>query len=149
MTDDETHESGRHGDPRVRLPGFVSEESVGLGDVVKRATTGVGIRPCGRCAQRAQRLNGWLVFSGRKSPASTRLEAEMHEQDEVYAADQAVDPDVPRPVQTDRATVATDQFRRRPPSPTPIRRPTSMRSGRSTHASRAWASRRSSIKWLP
>lgn len=67
MTDDETHEerapTATH---EIRLPGFVSEESVGLGDVVKRATTGVGIRPCGRCAQRAQRLNGWLVFSGRK-----------------------------------------------------------------------------------
>ena len=50
---------------QVRLPGFVPDEPVGLGDAVKRATTAVGIRPCGGCAERAARLNGWLVFTGR------------------------------------------------------------------------------------
>jgi hypothetical protein len=50
----------------VRLPGFVSDEAVGLGDAVKRATSAVGVRPCGPCARRAQRLNEWLVFSGRR-----------------------------------------------------------------------------------
>jgi hypothetical protein len=54
---------------RVRLPGFVSEEAeeVGLGDVVKRATATVGIRPCGGCERRAEALNRWMVFSGRRS----------------------------------------------------------------------------------
>jgi hypothetical protein len=50
----------------VRLPGFVSDEAVGLGDVLRRATSRVGVRPCGECARRAQRLNEWLVFSGRR-----------------------------------------------------------------------------------
>ena len=52
---------------RVRLPGFVSDEDVGLGDVVKRATYAVGIRPCGGCQRRAAALNRWLIFSGGRS----------------------------------------------------------------------------------
>lgn len=51
---------------RVRLPGFVSDTEVGLGDVIKRATSLVGIRPCGPCQQRAAGLNRWMVFSGRR-----------------------------------------------------------------------------------
>lgn len=31
---------------RVRLPGFISEEEIGLGDVIKRATSYFGIKPC-------------------------------------------------------------------------------------------------------
>jgi hypothetical protein len=50
---------------RVRLPGFIKDEEVGLGDVIKRATSIVGIRPCGGCAERASRLNNWMVFSKR------------------------------------------------------------------------------------
>ena len=50
----------------VRLPGFVADEPVGLGDAVKRVTSLVGIRPCGPCTARAERLNGWVVLSGRK-----------------------------------------------------------------------------------
>jgi hypothetical protein len=46
----------------IRLPGFVKEE-VGLGDVIKRATTIVGIKPCGPCAERAARLNRRIVFT--------------------------------------------------------------------------------------
>ena len=48
---------------RVRLPGFVKDEQVGLGDVVKRATYSLGIRPCGGCRQRAAALNRWMVFT--------------------------------------------------------------------------------------
>lgn len=48
---------------RVRLPGFVRDEEVGLGDVIKRATYSVGIRPCGGCAQRAATMNRWMVFT--------------------------------------------------------------------------------------
>ena len=52
---------------RVRLPGFVTEEDVGLGDVIKRATSAVGINPCGGCHQRAASLNHWMVFTaGRR-----------------------------------------------------------------------------------
>jgi hypothetical protein len=54
------------GEPtRVRLPGFITDEEVGFGDVVKRATSAVGIRPCGGCQRRADALNRWLVFSKR------------------------------------------------------------------------------------
>lgn len=51
---------------RVRLPGFVAENDIGLGDVIKRATSAFGIRPCGGCERRAETLNRWLVFSGRR-----------------------------------------------------------------------------------
>ena len=48
---------------RVRLPGFVKDEEIGLGDVIKRATYSVGIRPCGGCGRRAAALNRRLVFT--------------------------------------------------------------------------------------
>ena len=51
---------------RVRLPGFVTDEDIGLGDVIKRATSTVGIRPCGSCERRAAALNRWLNFTGRR-----------------------------------------------------------------------------------
>jgi hypothetical protein len=51
---------------RVRLPGFTAETEVGLGDVIKRATSAAGIRPCSSCLQRAASLNRWVVFSGRR-----------------------------------------------------------------------------------
>jgi len=51
---------------RARLPGFISDEDIGLGDVIKRATSAIGIRPCGSCEQRAAALNRWLTFSGRR-----------------------------------------------------------------------------------
>jgi hypothetical protein len=50
---------------RVRLPGFISEEEVGLGDIIKHATYTVGIKPCAGCHRRAAMLNRWLVFTGR------------------------------------------------------------------------------------
>lgn len=54
----------------VRLPGFISdrmigEETVGLGDVIKRATSRAGIKPCGGCTERASRLNHWMTISRR------------------------------------------------------------------------------------
>jgi hypothetical protein len=48
---------------RVRLPGFINEEEIGLGDAIKRATSYVGIRPCGGCEHRAAMLNRWMVFT--------------------------------------------------------------------------------------
>jgi hypothetical protein len=48
---------------RVRIPGFTAETEVGLGDVIKRATSLVGIRPCRPCNERAVGLNRWLVFT--------------------------------------------------------------------------------------
>ena len=51
---------------RVRLPGFISDEEIGLGDVIRRVTSSIGIKPCGGCELRASALNGWMVFSGRR-----------------------------------------------------------------------------------
>jgi hypothetical protein len=48
----------------VRLPGFVNDADIGLGDVVKRVTRAAGLRPCRGCERRAATLNRWLVFAG-------------------------------------------------------------------------------------
>lgn len=48
---------------RVRLPGFVRDEEIGLGDAVRRMTYAMGIRPCGGCERRAAALNRWVVFT--------------------------------------------------------------------------------------
>ncbi|MDE2366882.1 MAG: hypothetical protein KGM95_08110 [Betaproteobacteria bacterium] len=52
---------------RMRLPGFITEEEIGLGDMVKRTTSYFGIKPCGGCERRATALNRWLVFTRRRS----------------------------------------------------------------------------------
>ncbi len=59
-------DTGNRESYRVRLPGFIIEEEVGLGDVIKRATSSAGISPCDGCARRAAMLNRWLVFSRRR-----------------------------------------------------------------------------------
>jgi len=51
---------------KIRLPGFVSDDEIGLGDVIKRVTSTVGIRPCSGCERRAALMNRWLVFSRRR-----------------------------------------------------------------------------------
>jgi hypothetical protein len=48
---------------RVRLPGFIKDEEVGLGDAIKRVTYAFGLRPCGGCEQRATALNRRMVFT--------------------------------------------------------------------------------------
>jgi hypothetical protein len=50
---------------RIRLPGFISDEEVGLGEMVTRITSAVGIRPCGGCKRRAAALNHWVSVSGK------------------------------------------------------------------------------------
>jgi hypothetical protein len=59
---DNGQETGQSGPYRVRLPGFVNDEDIGLGDAVKRMTYAMGIRPCGGCERRAAALNRWVVF---------------------------------------------------------------------------------------
>ncbi len=60
----ETHvDTGARRPYRVRLPGFITDEDVGLGDVIKRVTYAMGIRPCGGCEKHAAALNRWMVFS--------------------------------------------------------------------------------------
>lgn len=61
------HRVRRGTEPKhVRLPGFVPDEPVGLGDAVKRVTSMAGIRPCGPCQKRAERLNNWMILTGRR-----------------------------------------------------------------------------------
>ena len=50
---------------RVHLPGFVTDDDIGLGEVIKRVTSTFGIRSCGGCERRAAALNRWFVFTGR------------------------------------------------------------------------------------
>jgi hypothetical protein len=51
---------------RVRLPGFVRDEDIGLGDLIKRTTASLAIKPCGGCERRAAMLNRWLTLTGRR-----------------------------------------------------------------------------------
>jgi len=64
MGEAEAEEDSRQQPYHVRLPRFVADEDVGLGDVVKRVTYAVGVKPCGGCERRAAALNRWLVFTG-------------------------------------------------------------------------------------
>ncbi len=59
-TDEPKPEPGPH---KVRLPGFLIEEEIGLGDVIKKTTYAMGIGPCGGCEKRAAALNRWMSFS--------------------------------------------------------------------------------------
>jgi hypothetical protein len=57
-------EEGATRDPRrVRLPGFLIEDEIGLGDAIKRATYAMGMKPCGGCERRAAAMNRWMHFS--------------------------------------------------------------------------------------
>ena len=48
---------------RVRLPGFINGDEIGLGDAIKRVTSQFAIKPCGGCNRRAELLNRWIVFT--------------------------------------------------------------------------------------
>jgi hypothetical protein len=47
---------------QVRLPGFILDSEIGLGDAIKRTTYALGIKPCGGCEKRAAALNQWMHF---------------------------------------------------------------------------------------
>ncbi len=57
-----TPKTTERGPRRVRLPGFLIEEEVGLGDLFKKATYTMGLKHCGGCENRATTLNSWMVF---------------------------------------------------------------------------------------
>jgi hypothetical protein len=61
----QTPDQNEHSPHRVRLPGFITDEEIGLGDIIKRATSYFGIQPCGGCERRTAALNRWAVFTGR------------------------------------------------------------------------------------
>ena len=56
-------EDTKSGPYKVRLPGFITDEQIGLGDVVQRVTYAMGIKPCGGCERRAAAMNRWMVFT--------------------------------------------------------------------------------------
>ncbi len=51
---------------KIRLPGFITDKDIGLGDAIKRMTSTFGIKPCTGCERRAAALNRWFVFSGKR-----------------------------------------------------------------------------------
>jgi hypothetical protein len=51
---------------RIRLPGLVGDEEIGLGDAIKGALQALHLAratPCYRCGKRAAALNRWIVFT--------------------------------------------------------------------------------------
>jgi len=51
---------------RIRLPGLVGDEEIGLGDLIKGALQALRLEraaPCRRCGKRAAALNRWIVFT--------------------------------------------------------------------------------------
>lgn len=63
MIDKEKEERFERPPRRIRLPGFLIDEEIGLGDAIKRITYAAGIKPCVGCEKRAQALNRWIRFS--------------------------------------------------------------------------------------
>jgi hypothetical protein len=60
---EESAVKSEHQPHRIRLPGFIKEEEIGLGDVIKRVTYAMGIKPCAGCEKRAVALNRWMRFT--------------------------------------------------------------------------------------
>lgn len=66
MTNDIDNKSQTDTQPlNIRLPGFIVDEPIGLGDVIKQATRTFGIKSCGGCESRAAILNSWVTFTGK------------------------------------------------------------------------------------
>jgi hypothetical protein len=61
--DNEAQDGTQREPHRMRLPGFVTDEEIGLGDVISRASYALGLTSCGGCARRAAALNRWLVLT--------------------------------------------------------------------------------------
>jgi hypothetical protein len=59
---DKDDPSGKSSAHRVRLPGFLIDKEIGLGDVVKQAMYSMGVTPCSGCEERAAALNRWVVL---------------------------------------------------------------------------------------
>ena len=60
---EQTRTEDRPAPRSVRLPGFIKDEEVGLGDAIKRVTYAFGLQPCGGCERRVTVLNRWMVFT--------------------------------------------------------------------------------------
>jgi hypothetical protein len=62
---DKNKSTDQHQPHRMRLPGFITDREIGLGDIIKRTTYTLGIKPCPSCERRAAALNRWVVFTGQ------------------------------------------------------------------------------------
>jgi hypothetical protein len=63
----ESEQGDRRTHPKtVRLPGFLVDEDVGLGDMISKATRMFGIVPCGGCRRRAVALNERVRVAPRR-----------------------------------------------------------------------------------
>ncbi len=61
-------EDEKRTDPyKVTLPGFISGDDIGLGDVIKRVTYAMGFKPCTGCERRAADLNRRVVFTSKSN----------------------------------------------------------------------------------
>jgi hypothetical protein len=58
-------DQSEHPTHRARLPKFLTDEDIGLGNVIKGATSYLGFKPCDGCERRAAALNRWIGFNGR------------------------------------------------------------------------------------
>jgi hypothetical protein len=63
---DDTSREKRRAPRTIRVPRFITNEEVGLGDAVRRVTSAAGIKPCGPCLQRAAALNHRVVLAPRR-----------------------------------------------------------------------------------
>ena len=50
----------------IHLPGFIKDDVVGLGEIIKRATAAIGIPSCDSCGRRARLLSRFVAVSGSK-----------------------------------------------------------------------------------
>lgn len=50
---------------KIKVPGFITDKRIGLGDLIKNSTTKFGIKPCGGCQRRAEILNNWFLIDGK------------------------------------------------------------------------------------
>ena len=72
-------DQSEHPPHRVRLPGFITDEEIGLGDVIKRATSYFGIQAL-RWLSNAGRLRstaGWFSPAGSRG-RRYRLDSDSH-----------------------------------------------------------------------
>lgn len=51
---------------RIYISRLHKNTKIGLGDLIKLLTTWLGIKPCARCNKRANFLNQWVEFSGKR-----------------------------------------------------------------------------------
>jgi hypothetical protein len=63
---EENDRQGHQAGHRIRLPGFLVDKDIGLGDIIKQATSSMGITPCTGCEGRASSLNKWVAFGPGK-----------------------------------------------------------------------------------